>query len=380
MMATAWILTVLVIASAWAADAPERKQGKSMADQRGLGRTWVEIDGTIYGAKPDERGPIGGGKGYIKVVTGGDRRAANLDQLLAALEKARKGDVIYLDGNVEIDCTERIVTEGLVIAIPEGVTLAGNRGQEGSRGAIIFSDAFRTRPLIRIAGPDVRITGLRIRGPDPKRRLEHHRRAFGKGGKGRGYYYRFPISDGIATAHPRLEIDNCELSAFSHAAVYLKAGDEHHIHHNFIHHNQYQGLGYGVCHNTAFSLIEHNLFNYNRHSIAGTGRPSSGYEAGHNVELGESLSHCFDMHGGRDRKDGTNIAGTRLKIHHNTFRSPRTAIMIRGLPEKQAQIHHNWFYHRTSREAVGSAGRTRVRDNAYDLAEPKLLDPAEGTK
>ena len=31
--------------------------------------------------------------------------------------------------------------------------------------------------------------------------------------------------------------------------------------------------------------------------------------ARHNIELGVSLSHCFDMHGGRDREDGTDIAG-----------------------------------------------------------------------
>ena len=25
--------------------------------------TWIETDGTVYGAKPDDRGPIGGGSG-----------------------------------------------------------------------------------------------------------------------------------------------------------------------------------------------------------------------------------------------------------------------------------------------------------------------------
>ena len=46
-----------------------------------------------------------------------------------------------------------------------GVTLASNRGCKGSEGAVIYSEAFQTRPLIRALGPDVRITGLRLRGP-----------------------------------------------------------------------------------------------------------------------------------------------------------------------------------------------------------------------
>ena len=92
--------------------------------------------------------------------------------------------------------------------------------------------------------------------------------------------------------------------------------------HCFIHHNQYQGLGYGVCLDEAETLIEGNLFDANRHSIAGTGRSGSGYEARHNVEMGRSLGHCFDMHGGRDRQDGTDVAGGWMHIHHNTFRVP----------------------------------------------------------
>ena len=208
---------------------------------------------------------------------------------------------------------------------------------------MILSDAFATNPLIRATGPGVRVTGLRIGGPNPKPCFEHHRRSFAEG-RGHEYYYKFPTSSGIAAAHPGLEVDNCELGGWSSAAVNLGDGEGHHVHHNFIHHNPYNGLGYGVCHHTASSLIEYNLFNSNRHSIAGSGSPPSGYEARHNVEIKHSVSHCFDMHGGRDRKDGTTIAGTWMKVHHNTFRCPKTAVVIRGTPEERAEIHHNWFY------------------------------------
>ena len=113
------------------------------------------------------------------------------------------------------------------------------------------------------------------------------------------------------------------------------------------------------------------VFNSNRHSIAGTGRPDCGYVARHNVELGVSLSHCFDMHGGRDRKDGTNVAGTTIEISNNTFRAPQTPVVIRGAPQEKCQVHHNWFpKHRTARAAVRAEAKTTVKDNAYG-AKPK---------
>jgi hypothetical protein len=334
-------------------------------------QTWVEIDNVIYGARPDGRGPIGGGDGYANIVTKGDCTATDMDSLLEALSKAKSGQTVFIPAETVIDLTARIYIEQLVLEVPEGVTLAGDRGHGGSKGALLTSDALKTPVMIRAAGPDVHITGLRIQGPNPKRYIDHHRRSFGKGGDGHKYYYKLPTSNGITTSHPRLEVDNCEISGFSHAGVNLVTGDEHHIHHNFIHHCQYQGLGYGVCHNTASSLIEHNLFNWNRHSIAGTGRPGNSYVARHNIELGVSLSHCFDMHGGRDRKDGTDIAGTSIEIYNNTFRAPQTPVVIRGVPEEKCDVHHNWFVrHSEAREAVRSSGKTNVSNNAF-TDEPK---------
>ena len=193
-------------------------------------RTWIEKDGEIYGARPDDRGPIGGGKGYKDIFTDGDYRAATLDELLAALKKAEAGDVVYVVGSAEIDCTTLVYIEKLVLEVPAGVTLASNRGHKGARGAIIASDTFATQPLIRAMGPNVRMTGLRIRGPTPKRYLDHHRRSYGPGGEREKYHYKFPISAGVLTEHPALEVDNCELAGWTHAAVNLRAGDRHHVH------------------------------------------------------------------------------------------------------------------------------------------------------
>ncbi len=349
---------------------PEARFGSPPADPK---QTWVELGGRTYGARPDARGPIGGGAGYRDALTTGDHVVRTADALIDALARAKPGEVVFVPGDVTLDLTERVVVEDLVLEVPGGVTLASDRGHEGSPGALLFSEAFATRPLLRTGGAEVRLSGLRLLGPDPRRRLDHHRRAFAEG-RGRDYYYRFPTSDGVLATHDRLRVDNCELAGWSHAAVFLRGGRGHQVHHSWIHRNQRQGLGYGVCLDEATARIERNLFDFNRHSIAGTGRPGSGYQAVHNVELGESLSHCFDMHGGRDRGDGTDVAGDAIEVRDNTFRARRRPVVIRGVPREGARITGNWFPHHAPGAAVRSDGKTEVTGNAYGADPPRVAD------
>ncbi|NRA98023.1 MAG: hypothetical protein HRU14_17640 [Planctomycetes bacterium] len=261
-----------------------------------------------------------------------------------------------------------------MIEVPAGVTLASDRGREGSPGALLFSDELKTRPLFQTAGSDVRFSGLRLRGPDPERRLDHHRRSYSGGSRERNqeHYYSLPTSDGVRALHDRLSVDNCELAGWSHAAVDLRRGDDHVVRHSFLHHNQRQGLGYGVCLDVASATIERNLFDWNRHSIAGTGRPGCGYVARHNVERGVSLSHCFDMHGGRDREDGTDIAGTRMVFERNTFLGTALSIKLRGVPEESAHVEGNWFSHADALHSVRGGERLSLGENAYGLTEPAV--------
>jgi hypothetical protein len=221
------------------------------AKQPKLKQTWREIHGDVYGAKPNTSGPIGGGIGYANLVKPTQDPVTSLDALSDALKNARSGDIVYLHGKAKIDFTIRVHVENMVLEIPEEVTLASNRGEDGAKGGMIFSNSFAARPLIRAEGPNVRITGLRLGGPNPMPCLEHHHRSFAER-RGHQYYYKFPVSDGISCDQFKLEIDNCELGGWSHAAINLQAGSNHHIHHNFIHHNQYNGLGYGICHDRSF--------------------------------------------------------------------------------------------------------------------------------
>jgi hypothetical protein len=303
---------------------------------------------------------VGGGQGYQKSVQHGDITVGTLEEMLHALNDVKLGQVIYINDAAEIDMTGRI---GVVI--PENVTLASGRGMNGSRGALLFTTELGTNPLFVAGGTGVRLTGLRFRGPDTERREKQMAQLFKE-----GRYYSIPNSDGIQSVHQDLEVDNCELWGWSNAAVNLKKGAlGAHIHHNYIHHNQRWGLGYGICLDESSALIEANLFDWNRHAIAGTGRRGTSYEARYNVILENANSYSFDMHGGADRKDGTDIAGDRINIHHNIFKAISvSAVIINGKPFVEAEIHHNWFYHETPASAVKQiqgVGNMHVFQNFY---------------
>lgn len=288
--------------------------------------------------------PIGGGEGYKNHVTQKHYYVETKSQLLKALSVAVEGELIYIEDTAIIDMTGE---KG--VYIPGGVTISSGRGYKGSKGALLFSEQLNTSPLFIIGGEGVRITGLRIRGPDLRRRT-NQMKALLKQGK----YYSLPNSRGITSSYANLEVDNCELSGWSHAAIHLISGARNaHIHHNYIHHNQRYGLGYGVVLDEADALIEANIFDWNRHSIAGTGRPGTSYEARYNLVLENANSHSFDMHGGKDRKDGTNIAGTWIKIHHNIFQvTSDPAIKIRGVPLVGVEIYNNCFFHKNEQAAI----------------------------
>ena len=110
--------------------------------------------------------PIGGGPGYkdIKSQADTDFVVSTKGELIDALVKAQAGTIVYIRDDAVIDMTGADDQ-----AIPGGVTLASGRGRDGSLGALVFSnnltDGAKFIPLLRTGGRDVRITGLRLRGP-----------------------------------------------------------------------------------------------------------------------------------------------------------------------------------------------------------------------
>ena len=339
--------------------APDSSNGDSTDGNTQQDRPLLSDD--KFGADSNPTGnPIGGGDGYNQLVDQYDYLITNRMELLDALERAGAGEVVYLADTARVD-----LTGDQNIEIRAGVTLASGRGKPDSEGGLVYSKQLETLPLFLVTGADVRVTGLRLEGPDTMRRTEQMKELLAV-----GEYYSIPNSRGIQTVHPRLEVDNCELWGWSHGAIFLRANStDNNIHHNYFHHNQRHGLGYGVVMDRSEALIEANLFDWGRHHIAGTGRPGTSYEARYNLVLENANSHSFDMHGGRDRDDGTDIAGGLILIHHNTFMAIDVeAVTIRGIPQDICDIYNNWFIHWLPATAIRQAyatGNLRHYSNQY---------------
>ena len=277
--------------------------------------------------------PIGGGAGYSRVVSAAAAEfvVTTPSAFLSSLQMAAPGDTVFIPGNVTLDLRERVH-----ISIPDGVTIASDRGLAGSPGALIVApelEPFASDIAFFVVGNSVRVTGLRLRGPDPVIGIES---------------YAAPATRGIsAESVDDLEVDNCELWGWGHAAIRLESAHGVLIHHDVIHHNLRTGLGYGVSHNLACdSVIESNIFFANRHDIAGSGHIGQSYVARYNLVKPCGTEHHFDMHGGCSREDYTNIAGQQVVIEHNTFQSScREAVKIRGVPLERSPIRWNLSPH-----------------------------------
>ena len=268
------------------------------------------------------------------------------------------------------------------ITIDKAITLAGNRGQNGALGPLLYAD-WTSGPKIRIQSNGVRITGLRIQGgfqgigagfEDPAQDIPEEERFQQMGIELCRY-----IDNTCQETVDHIEIDNNELYGWGYGAIYAnKTGQDIHIHHNRM-----WGLGYGVSVNEGYALIEANFFDHNRHSIASTGRAGASYEARYNI-IGSGLVgyeaqpsnkfHAFDVHG--DPCDynleaettsplcaqgffDPNVcatfreyqyAGSGFHIHHNTFRAINFKkvngglISIRGVPREYGIVEDNDFY------------------------------------
>lgn len=343
----------------------------------------IEKDGVKYGAYTEEGSdPIGGGAGYSDIITTGDYIVTTADELYQALRYAEKGQVVYIPGGTFIDLTELLAQRVGFNAKP-GVVIASNRGYinpDGSveTGAVVYNGSNSAIVFSLMEG--CRVTGLVLQGPNPVRHVEHHTRAFYSGrSNSSDYFYGnwFVSTCGIVVNGNDVRIDNCEISGFGKAAIYLSSDMKGLlVDHCYIHHNQTKGLGYGVMHHDGTeSIVEYCLFNYNRHSIAATGSPTTGYIARYNIEMGDSLSHCFDIHGGADRGDGNDIAGTYCEMYNNTFLSSEYPYWLRGLPQKYQKFYHNnclYPYDTYDKDRL-EGDRVEIYDNIFGIDTQTLV-------
>lgn len=150
---------------------------------------------------------------------------------------------------------------------------------------------------------------------------------------------------GIQAQSGTLTVRHCEIVGWPWAGISIKTSQGV-IENNLIHHNISTSLGYGIVvqNGNANAAIRWNLFENNRHSIAGSGAAGESYLAEYNVQLPAGLRHAFDMHA------NGGIGGRLVTIRSNVFQYGGTpyghypSVAIIGLPtEGQAGVSRNRF-------------------------------------
>jgi len=269
-----------------------------------------------------------------------------------AVQRADQGTVIEVDPGASINLTNQPH-----LSIQAGVTIRGDR-----RGTLIGPEISTSNPtdgtMLEIDSSDVRITGLRLRGPS--------RSNDGDTPGARGILIRDNLIN-----RPVI-IDHNDLSDWPTEAIGVDGGDSSttcgphgpqnnppdrpenvRVVRNFIHHNEKQNDGYGVdIYNGGYVFIEGNTFVSNRHAIAAGGQLKTRYRAWYNLVLSDAPAqyyvglplhhtHDFDMHGTGDNGLGGS-AGEYIEIAWNTFLGTnRHNFELRGDPYYLADFHHN---------------------------------------
>ena len=266
-------------------------------------------------------------------------------------------------------------------------------------------------PLFQIRNDNVLFSGFRLEGPT---------RGIGSGDDRleRGIWISpFDVDQMSRLPEPirSIEISNMEIFHWSGAGINVSDNTDVaergrlfntneaavRIKNNFIHHNRhFDGNGYGVeVDDGAYALIEQNVFDENRHAIAGGSsdvgaKDFAGYTLRDNLILSGGGLHCgsasifslcwrthqIDMHGNKSTVFGgqacCGTAGETIIIERNTILYtggpvPGTgsgwiqgyAIKIRGNPTDKAVVDGNVFKHASPSDAIAQNGEPGFGDN-----------------
>jgi hypothetical protein len=266
-----------------------------------------------FGAEANPTGqPIGGGAGY----TAGPKRDAaqqhvrSLDELRQSLAKAKAGDVVWIESGATIDLA------GAQFVVPEKVTLAGDRGLNGSLGPLLTASLGKHEWRIQLKS-GARLSGVRLRGPNPLMQDIDTMK---------------PAPSGYAISCADAEVDNCDIAQFQRGGIALFRDSERaRIHHNFLHdiaaYPVVLANGAGDGH-----IIEANRIEWAWHAIASNASRGSGYTARYNVFTrvprpkvfdqsgSDPPNWCLDTHANDAAETKPPRPATRKLIaHHNTF-------------------------------------------------------------
>ena len=302
--------------------------------------------------------------------------------------------------NVDLDLTGM---SGIVIGDNRSLIAspACARGPRSLGPRIFVTDRRGSKALFEILGDHVRFSGFRLEGPTD---------GIAQGDtKEKGI-----LISPFASAAPIRNIEITNMEVFHWSGVGVEVGDNVdlaergrlfntnvgavRIKGNFFHHNRHgAGEGYGVdVGGGAYALIEQNVFDENRHAIAGGshntgggGGDYSGYTARDNLILPGGGLHCseswwgaltgwqfhcwqthqIDMHGDQNAWYSSHnwecgTAGETMIIERNTILySSGTAIKIRGNPADKAVVNSNVFRHGDRSDAIAQNGYCGWGDN-----------------
>jgi hypothetical protein len=253
------------------------------------------------------------------------------------------------------------------LSIGPCVTLKGTRGGLDPGALMITRNPNLDGPVFFVLGQNVRIEGLRFRGPMTADDRSPHPL---------GYSIKAFAVMGDATA----TINN-NVFEFWNVAVIVErplvgpscsdAVPPVSITRNYFNRNANEDAGYGVGIHAGCARIDGNLFNKNRHSVASSGPAGNrqSYLARYNYVLEGGFTVCndlgfcywnqhFDVHGSDGGYGGE--AGEYFDIGWNTIRGEqgyyqtqtRPAFMLRGKPAIGAYFHDNVVVHDDAGKAV----------------------------
>lgn len=308
--------------------------------------------------------------------------AHNSSQLIDAVGKS--GTTVWIPEDATIDMTGESMVQ-----IAHNVTIASNRNLDDGKGGLIKTNDQRNFAVFitKNEGVHFRVTGVRLKGP----RTDY----FDPVDQGRNLY-DYAVT-GFRAYGKSLIVDHCEVMGWTNAAFVPGTGQtttQGWFHHNEMHHNQMAHLGYPMDLYNGEHLIEWNYFDHNRHSIAGFGYPTNGYEARFNVVGPNAILHAFDMHNlgenlprlrepdlGRvsngkseGRPSQRNIekneqGGKYINIHHNVFElTSHPAFSVQGIPEQHMRFAYNWCARSDNKNVVlyPPAAVARVQKNVFE--------------
>jgi hypothetical protein len=318
--------------------------------------------------------------------------------LLGALQSSNSEQIVELC-DVDLDTTgisEIVIGDNRsLIASP-----ACARGPRSFGPRIFVTDNRGSKALFQIHGDNVLFSGFRLEGPTSVI------------GQGDNFLEKGILISPFASPAPirHVEISNMEIFHWSGEGVQVIDNVEQaergrlfntnegavRIWNNFFHHNRHgSGNGYGVESSAgAYALIERNVFDENRHAIAGGSRnvhalDYSGYTARDNLILSGGGLHCsdkwyfafcawrcncwhthqIDMHGDQNEWYSSNnwecgTAGETMIIQRNTvLYTAGLAIKIRGNPADKAVVDGDVFSHGSQGDAIAQNGNCGFGDN-----------------